>query len=71
MLTWWDQYAELPEFIGLPLEDAVELCRRLGYEGPRILVTPTATSVHWTLDARTNRLNVVVRDGRVERAALF
>lgn len=70
-MSWWDQTPEVPEFIGLPLEEALELCHQRGYEGPRVLVVPIEGSIIWTMDGRSNRLNVVVREGRVERAGLF
>jgi hypothetical protein len=61
---------ESPRFVGLGREEAEELARAEGL-ATRMLELPVAGSVAWRADRRPDRLNLVVRDGCVIRAAVF
>jgi hypothetical protein len=58
-----------PEYLGLARQDALDAARDRGLD-IRVLDLPVR-EVTWRDDLRGDRLNLVVEDGRVIRAAVF
>jgi hypothetical protein len=59
-----------PEYVGLARQDALDAACDAGFE-TRVLDLPVIGDVVWRDDLRSNRLNLVVDDGTVVRAAVF
>jgi hypothetical protein len=70
---WAEHRPRCPEYIGLSRAEAVEVARKAGRaERMRIMDLDSGQEMlPWTSDLSPNRLNVVVRDGKVVSAALF
>jgi hypothetical protein len=71
---WADGHPKCPEYIGLPLAEAIQMAESSGRaEGMRVMDLDSSgpSRQYWTMDLRPNRLNMVVRDGAVIAAALF
>jgi hypothetical protein len=58
------------EYVGLARQDALDAASDAGFE-TRVLDLPVIGDVVWRGDLQSNRLNVVVDDGAVIRAAAF
>jgi hypothetical protein len=58
------------EYVGLARQDALDAARDAGFE-TRVLDLPAIGDVLWRADLQGNRLNLVVDDGTVIRAAVF
>jgi hypothetical protein len=59
-----------PEYVGLARQDALDAASDAGFE-TRVLDLPAIGDVVWRDDLRSDRLNLVVEDGTVIRAAVF
>jgi hypothetical protein len=69
-LRKFDRHDNLAQFVGLSRRDAEALAREQGF-ATRVLDLPVTEQVAWRADRRADRLNLVVQDGRVIRAAVF
>ena len=58
------------EYVGQSRQDALNAAHDAGFE-TRVLDLPVTGDVLWRDDLRNDRLNVVVADGTVIRAAVF
>jgi len=58
------------EYMGQSRQDALDATHDAGFE-TRVLDLPGTGDVLWRDDLRTDRLNLVVNDGTVIRAAVF
>jgi hypothetical protein len=58
------------EYVGLARQDALDIARDAGFE-TRVLDLLVTGDVVWRDDILSNRLNLVVDDGTVIRAAVF
>jgi hypothetical protein len=58
------------EYVGLVRQDALDAASDAGFE-TRVLDLPVIGDVVWRDDLRSDRLNLVVEDGTVIRAAVF
>lgn len=67
---WFDLGDERPRFVGLRRDEAESQARDEGL-ATRVLDISVKRQVGWQADRRPNRLNLVVEDGRVIRAAVF
>jgi hypothetical protein len=68
--TWFDSGDPRSEFVGLTREAAEARATREELS-LRILELPLVGHVGWRADRRSNRVNLLVSDGRVIRAAIF
>ena len=68
---WFEREPTLHSFVGLTVEQAGERCAEQGFDGPRLFPDPPEPGDTYQLDRRSNRLNLLVRDGVVVDAALF
>jgi hypothetical protein len=59
-----------PEYVGLARREALDAACNAGFE-TRVLDLPATGDVAWRDDLRSDRLNLVVDDGTVIRAAVF
>jgi hypothetical protein len=58
------------EYVGQSRQDALDAAHDAGFES-RVLDLPVTGDVLWRDDLRNDRLNLVVADGTVIRAAVF
>jgi hypothetical protein len=58
------------EYVGQSRQDALDAAHDAGFE-TRVLDLPVTGDVLWRDDLRNDRLNLVVADGTVIRAAVF
>lgn len=68
---WFDREPTLESFVGLTVAEAEARCAERGFDGPRLFPEPPEPGDAYELDRRSNRLNLLVRDGVVVDAALF
>jgi hypothetical protein len=62
---------DLERFVGLTLADATVLNATEGRDLRVLELPPSTDRVLWTADRRTDRLNLLVSEGVVVRAAIF
>jgi len=66
----FDKEPDVPRFVGLARDSAETLARDEGLT-TRVLELPVTGKVAWRADRKTNRVNLVVENSRVIRAAVF
>jgi hypothetical protein len=64
-----DSGEECPRFVGLTREQAETAARAEGWQ-TRTVELPTSGPVFWHADRRPDRVNFIVKQGRVVRAAI-
>jgi hypothetical protein len=67
---WFDSGDLRPEFVGLGQEEATARAQREGLSIRAIDLRGT-DDVAWSADWRADRVNLLISDGRVLRAAIF
>jgi hypothetical protein len=67
----FDLGEDCPRFIGLTRERAEMAARAEGLRQMRTVELPTSGPVVWHDDLRRDRVNFIIEQGRVVRAAIF
>jgi hypothetical protein len=70
---WFDRHEPEVElaYVGMARDEARAAAISNGITQVRVLEVPTPPGTEWTADLRPNRLNLMIVEGRVVRAAFF
>ena len=66
-----DPHVQVPELLGLTLDEARQATIPSGYIGIRVVDLDSDAEEAWTFDFHPTRLNLATAQGKIVRAALF